>query len=544
MRGLTMGQLLDAVVEAHPENAALAYVDRNFRMTFREFGGLVDGLAKGLVSLGVRPGEKVAVWAANVPYWIALQFAAAKIGAVFLTVSTSFRPNEVRHILAHAEAENLFITDGFGDLDHVQTLNDMVPELRSRQRGDLRCPAFPRLRRVMFLGQEKHRGMYTMPEIMGLGRMVLEQEYLDRQANVKPEHVAVMHYTAGTTGEAKGAMLTHKSVVVNGRTVGANQRLTHRDRVCLPVPLFNSFGCVLGVLAAMACGSTLVVLESFDPVQVMAAVDHEKCTALYGTPSMFRAVLDNKLFDRFDFSSLRTGVVAGAPCPPQTVQRIMDDLHMPAVAVCYGLTEAASVIAMTLPDDTPEMRAAGRLAPLPGVDVRVCAEDGCSMAPGAHGEVRCRGYNVMKGYYKDPEATAAALDEEGWLRTGDVGALDEEGRLTITSRIKDMIIHDGEHISPLVVEEFLLTLDGVAQVQVVGVPSAEHGEDVVAFVVLAEGAPLTREDIRDACRGAIAKYKRPRHVVFVEEFPRSAGGDVQKFKLRDMAAAMFATQTA
>jgi fatty-acyl-CoA synthase len=540
LRNITLGQMLDETIGRYPDNEAIVYVDRDFRMTYRQFGETVDRLARGLMALGVARGEKVAVWATNIPYWVALQFATAKIGAVLLTVNTNYKSAELAYLLAQSETENLFLIDGYMDTDYLQTVYDLVPELKQQERGRLSSPQFPHLKRVFFLGLEKHRGLYALPEVMAMAAMVPPQAYAERQAALDPHDVVNMQYTSGTTGFPKGVMLTHYNIGNNGFWIGENQKFSQADRVCLPVPLFHCFGCVLGVLAAVSHGATLVILEKFDPVQVMAAVEQESCTALYGVPTMFIAVLDHKLFAKFDFGSLRTGIMAGSPCPVHVMRQVIDKLYMREITICYGLTEGSPVITQTLPGDDMRRRTetVGRAMPLIEVKI-VDPESHRELGLGEQGEVCCRGYNVMKGYYNMPEATAKAIDADGWLHTGDLGVMDADGYLAITGRHKDMIIRGGENIYPREIEEYLYRLEGIADVQVVGVPSRKYGEEVGAFIIKKKGADLGPEDIQDFCRGRISRYKVPQHIAFVESFPMTASGKVQKYKLQELSVALF-----
>ncbi|HCO12141.1 MAG TPA: AMP-binding protein [Desulfonauticus sp.] len=540
LREITIGQLLDETTEKYPDNDFVVYVDRDFRLTYREFSELVDNLAKGLMALGVQKGEKVAIWATNVPYWVALQFATAKIGAILLTVNTYYKRDELAYLLRQSEAENIFLIDGFRDTDYVQTIYDLVPELKTQERGFLKSKDFPHLKRVFFLGQEKHRGMYTLPEVLSMGRLISEADYKARQKSLSPHDVVNMQYTSGTTGFPKGVMLTHYNIVNNGYWIGENQRLGPEDKICLPVPLFHCFGCVLGVLAACSHGSTLVILETFNPYLVMASIEAEKCTALYGVPTMFIAVLEHRSFSKFDFSSLRTGIMAGSPCPIKVMRQVMEKMNMKEITICYGLTEASPVMTQTRVDDPIEKRVETVGKAMPEIEVRVVdPETNKPVPPGVQGEVCCRGYNVMKGYYNMPEATMAAIDEEGWLHSGDLGVMDEEGYLSITGRLKDMIIRGGENIYPREIEEFLYNMEGIKDVQVVGVPSKKYGEEVGAFIIPKEGYELTPEDVRDFCRGRIARYKIPKYIAFVKEYPLTASGKIQKYKLREMAAQLF-----
>jgi fatty-acyl-CoA synthase len=540
LRSITLGALLDEAIERHPENEALVYVDRDFRLTYRQFGEVVDQLAKGLMALGVAKGEKVAVWSTNIPYWVALQFATAKIGAVLLTVNTNYKSAELAYLLEQSECENLFLIDGYMDTDYLQTVYDLVPELKTQERGRLESDRFPLLKRVFFLGMEKHRGLYAIPEVTAMAAMTGAAAYAGRQAELDPHDVVNMQYTSGTTGFPKGVMLTHYNIGNNGFWIGENQNFTHADRVCLPVPLFHCFGCVLGVLAAVSHAATMVILEKFDPVQVMASVEQEKCTALYGVPTMFIAALEHKLFDKFDFSTLRTGIMAGSPCPVHVMRQVIDKMYMREITICYGLTEASPVITQTLPGDDMRRRTetVGRAMPLIEVKI-VDPETHRELETGEQGEVCCRGYNVMKGYYNMPEATDKAIDADNWLHSGDLGIMDADGYLAITGRHKDMIIRGGENIYPREIEEFLYRMDGIVDVQVVGVPSKKYGEEVGAFVIKKAGADLTDNDIRDFCRGQISRYKIPKHVAFVDDYPMTASGKIQKYKLQELSVELF-----
>jgi len=540
LRPLTLGQILDRSVQAYPDNEAVVYVDRDFRITYREFGDLVDRLARGLMAMGVRKGEKVAVWATNVPYWVALQFATAKIGAVLLTVNTNYRTNELAYVLEQSESENLFLIDGYQDIDYLQTVYDLVPELRTQERGRLASARFPHLKRVFFLGLEKHRGMYSIPEVLTLSAMTDAVDYRARQAELDPHDVVNMQYTSGTTGFPKGVMLTHFNIGNNGYWIGANQRLGPQDRICLPVPLFHCFGCVLGVLAAVNHGSTLVILEGFDPVTAMTAVEQESCTALYGVPTMFIAILDHPLFRKFRFDSLRTGIMAGSPCPVAVMRQVIDQMCMREITICYGLTENSPVITQTLIGDDIRRQTETVGRAMPGIEVNVVdPKTGGRLPAGTQGEVCCRGYSVMKGYYRMPEATARAIDADGWLHTGDLGVLDVDGYLSITGRLKDMIIRGGENVYPREIEEYLFKMEGVADVQVVGVPSRRYGEEVGAFIKLKKGASVTEQDVKDFCRGRISRYKIPKHVAFVDAYPMTASGKIQKYKLVEQSKALF-----
>jgi fatty-acyl-CoA synthase len=538
LREWTLGQVLDHTVARYPDNDAVIYPDRNYRLTWREFGELVDTFAKGLMALGVQKGEKVAVWATNVPYWVALQFATAKIGAVLLTVHTNYREHELRYLLTQSECENIFLIDRMRDHDYLETLYRIAPELRTQSRGQFCCKSLPHLKRVCYLGAEKFRGMYSVPEILSLSVMTDDADYAARRAGLSPWDVVNMQYTSGTTGFPRGVMLTHVGVGLNGYWIGRHQNFGPDDRVCLPVPLFHCFGCVLGVSACVNHGAAMIILETFNPLKVLAALDSERCTAVYGVPTMFLAELEHPLFRRFDLSHMRTGIMAGSVCPEPLMRRVVDDMNMKEITICYGLTEASPVMTQSDIHDPLPVRCETVGCAMPGIEVRVGNPETCEELPrGEVGEILCRGYNVMKGYYNMPEDTAKAISPEGWLHSGDLGTMDENGYLRVTGRIKDMIIRGGENVYPREVEEFLLTMPGLLDVQVVAVPSRKYGEEVGAFIIPKPGVELLAEDVRAFCRGKIAWFKIPRYVKMVTGFPLTASGKIQKFKLRELAAA-------
>jgi len=539
LRHRTLGDILDATIARVPDNDAVVYVDRDYRLTWKQFGENVDTLAKGLMALGVKKGEKVAIWASNVPFWVGLMFATARIGATLLTVNTSYRENEVEYLLTHSECENLVVMDGFRDHDYLATTYKLIPELRTHAREKLRTSKFPHLRRVMFLGVEKHRGMYSIPEIQSLSVMTSDEEYARRKASVSPDDVVNMQYTSGTTGFPKGVMLTHNNIGNNGYWIGYHQGFTENDRLCLPVPLFHCFGCSLGVMAAANHGCALIILEGFKPVPVMVAIEAERCTAVYGVPTMFIAMLEHPLFKRIDFSSLRTGIMAGSVCPEPLMRRVAEEMNLREITNVYGLTESSPGMTQTHRDEEFKRRVSTVGRAMPGVEVRVADPETCEEVPrGQPGEILCRGYNVMKGYYNMPEETAKTITSEGWLHTGDIGIMDEDGYLVITGRIKDMIIRGGENIYPRELEEFISGLDGVMDVQVVAAPSDMYGEEVAAFIIPRPEADITTEDVRDFCRSKIAWHKIPRYVALVEEYPLTASGKVKKYELRKLAAVM------
>ena len=537
----TLGQLLEKRAREFPNVDAVVYVDRDYRLTWKELNESVDIIAKGLMALGVKKGDKIALWATNVPHWVSMMFAAAKIGAVLLTINTNYRSSEIDYILRQSETEHLMMIDGYRDTDYVNTIYDLIPELRTQARECFHTEKYPKLKKVIFLGPEKHRGMYSMTEIMSLSCQISDDEYEKRKKSVKCHDVVNMQYTSGTTGFPKGVMLTHYNIANNGFWIGENMNYSEKDKICLPVPLFHCFGCVLGVMSSVNHGSTMVILEQYDPVVVMTSIEQEGCTSIYGVPTMFIGILEHKLFSKFNFKTLRTGIMAGSPCPIKTMNDVVEKMNASELTIVYGLTESSPGMTQTRYDEPSLERKCSTVGPgMPGVEVEIIDPNtGKICPPGVPGEFCCRGYNVMKGYYNMPAETAKAIDEKGWLHSGDIGIKDEEGYFSVTGRIKDMIIRGGENIYPKEVEDFLYNMPGIRDVQVVGVPSKKYGEQPGAFIITKENVSMTAEDVQDFCRGKIAWYKIPKYIAFVKEFPLTASGKIMKFKLRERSAEMW-----
>ena len=533
----TIGNFLEKQVEKNPEKDFMIYPDRNLRFNYKEFDERVNMLAKGLLSIGIGKGDHVGMWALNVPDWLTFFFATSKIGAVLVTVNTSYKSHEIDYVLKQSDMKAIAITDGFRDVNYLDILYELVPELKTSNRGDLDSNEYPHLKNVIYVGQEKHRGLYNTNELLLLGKHTDNKVLLDAKKTFNNENVVCMQYTSGTTGFPKGVMLTHRNIINNGYYIGERMKYTEEDKVCLPVPLFHCFGITLGVMAILTHGASHVMLEQFDPLMVLAAVQKEKCTSLYGVPTMFIAEFSHPMFDMFDSSSLRTGIMAGSTCPIEAMKKVMKDMYMEDVTIVYGLTEGSPGFTQTSVDDPVEIKVETVGRKLPECEVKlVDPETGEDIGPGEKpGEICSKGYNVMKGYYKMPEKTAEAIDEEGWLHSGDLATVDEEGNYTIVGRIKDMIIRGGENIYPREIEEFFYTMPGIKDVQVVGIPDDKYGEIVGAFVVLEDNITLEEEDIRDYSLKKIARYKVPKHVFFVDGFPMTASGKIMKFKLREQA---------
>lgn len=533
-----LGDLLDKCIRNYPDNDAIVYVDRELRLSWKEWGVEVDRVAKGLMAMGVEKGMKVAVWATNVPDWITLMFATAKIGAILLTINTNYQSKELDYVLKQSDMDVLFLIDGVRDTDYVQTVYDLVPELLTQPRENFHSETYPYLKKVIFLGPVKHRGMYSMSEVKSLAIMVSDKDYEKRKNSVDVHDVTMMQYTSGTTGFPKGVMLTHFNIANDGYWLGANMNYGPTDRLCLNVPLFHCFGCVLGVMACINHGVTMCFCEVFDPIKVMTTIEEEKCTSVYGVPTMFINILNHKLFSKFDFSSLRTGIMAGSPCPISAMEEVVDKMNMKEITIVYGLTEASPGMTQTRYDEPSlEKKCSSVGKKLPGVDTVILDPETYEPCPdGVIGEFCCKGFNVMKGYYKMPEETAKVIDQNGYLHSGDLGYRDSDGYFYVTGRIKDMIIRGGENIYPKEVEDFLYSCPAIKDVQVVGVPSQKYGEQPGAFIVKHPGfEDTTEQDIIDFCRNKIAWYKTPKYVAFVDDFPMNAAGKILKYELREMA---------
>lgn len=532
----TINDFLEKQAEKYPDNEFMVYPDRDLRFTYKEFNERVDMLAKGMLSIGITKGDHVGIWALNVPDWITFLFACAKIGAVLVTVNTAYKSHELDYVLKQSDMKAIAITEGFRDVNYLNILYEIVPELKTSSRGNLKSKEYPCLKSVIYIGPEKHRGLYNTNELLLLGKHTDDKKLLEIKKTFDSDDVVCMQYTSGTTGFPKGVMLTHKNIINNGYYIGENLKYTEEDRLCLTVPMFHCFGVTLGLMAMYTHGGTLVMLEQFDPLMVLAAVQKEKCTALYGVPTMFIAEYSHPMFDMFDLSSLRTGIMAGSTCPIEAMKKVVNDMHMREITSVYGLTEGSPGFTQTSVDDPLELRVETVGRKLPNCEIKVVdPETGKTIGPGQVGEICSRGYNVMKGYYKMPDKTAEAIDKDGWLHSGDLVTMDENGYYTVVGRIKDMIIRGGENIYPREIEEFYYTMPGIKDVQVVGIPDDKYGEIVGAFIILEEDADITEEDVRDFGIERIARYKVPKHVFFVDEFPLTASGKIQKFKMRDQA---------
>ena len=549
----TIGDVLDRQAERFAERDALVNVETGERYTYAEFRDEVERVARGLMALGIRRGHHVGIWATNYSEWVLTQFATAKIGAVMVNVNPAYRTHELAYVLEQSEANALILIGRFRNSDYAAMVNEVVPELKDSNPGELRSSQFPYLRNVVCIpphddgaDAETPAGMWAWDEMVAKHSEVSPEQLTARQAECHPDDPINIQYTSGTTGNPKGAMLTHHNLVSNGLYVGDAIELTEKDRLCVPVPFYHCFGCVMGNLGCITHGSAIIIAsEHFDPLKTLQALERERCTALYGVPTMFIAQLGHADFDSFDVSSLRTGIMAGSPCPIEVMRQVIDRMGAHQMTIAYGQTEHSPVITQTLVSDSIERRVSTVGAVLPGVEARIVdPESGEILGPGVQGELQARSSMVMQGYYNMPEATAAAIDAEGWLHTGDLAEVDEDGYYKITGRLKDMIIRGGENVYPREIEEFLYTHPKISDVQVIGVPDERFGEEVMAWVMLRPGETAESEEIREFCRGRIAHFKIPRYVKVTEEFPMTVTGKIQKFRMREMAVEELGLQTA
>ncbi len=532
---ITIAELLQDSAKRHADHPAIIYHHKGLTVSYGELLHTAQRVARGLAALGIAPGEHLAVWANNIPEWIYLQFGCALRGVVLVTVNTAYRSFELDYLLKQSEAAALFLAHGVRQTGEYL---DMLRELgltAAVERGHARLERFPHLRQIVQLNGNLEPGLLSWEEFLALGDACREAE----PVRPDPHDVAMIQYTSGTTGFPKGVMLSHANLTGNVRSLAAIVRMTQDDRLCIPVPLFHCFGCVMGTLLCLVNGSTMVMLEQFKPEDVLETVQACRCTMLHGVPAMFIAELEKLKSKSYDTSSLRSGIMGGSPCPLEVVRAVTEKLGARELCIGYGLTEASPTITMTSPDDPLDLRVSTVGTHLPGVEVKAIDRSGETLAPGRQGELCCRGYNVMIGYFKMPEATAQAVDADGWLHTGDLATIDDKGYVRITGRAKDMIIRGGENIYPREIEEFLFTHPAIKDAQIVGVPSTFYGEEVACFVQIKEGAAADAAQIKEYCQGRIARYKVPRYLAVVDNYPTTASGKVQKYKLREQAIELF-----
>ena len=530
----TVDGVLKAAAAEVPDRPALVVPFQSVRFTFAEFDREVERVARGMLACGLEPGERIGIWAPNCAEWIMTMFGAARAGLILVNLNPAYRATELEFVLRVVGCRALVFAPRFKSSDYAAMLQSLIPELPGAAPGRLVSAAFPDLRLLVHLGAEPVSGALSFDDLLASGHNLDRTVLQSIEEQQDADQVFNIQFTSGTTGTPKGATLTHFNIVNNGFFVGEGMRLTANDSICIPVPLYHCFGMVLGVLAAMTHGAASVLSgDGFDPLAVLEIVAGERCTVLHGVPTMFIAELEHPRFGEFDLSSLRTGIMAGSPCPITVMRRVVAEMHMPEVTICYGMTETSPVSFQTQPDDPLERRVGtvGRVHP--HVQVKLIDTDGRVTPRGAAGELLTRGYSVMRGYWGDPERTRDAIDAGGWMHTGDLGVIDEQGYCNIVGRVKDMIIRGGENVSPREIEEYLYRHPAVFDVAVVGVPDAKYGEAVCACIRLRDGMNATEEEIRAFCRDQIAHYKVPRYVRFVDSFPLTISGKVQKYLIRE-----------
>ncbi len=533
---MTIGAAFDRTVERFPQREALVVRHQQLRYTWAELAEAVDRCARGLLALGLQAGERVGIWSPNNAEWTITQFATAKIGVVLVNINPAYRLSELEYALKQSGCRWLICADAFKTSDYHAMLHELLPELESAAVGALQSHMLPELRGVISLCDKPVDGMLQWQALMEMAEQVGPEQLRQCGERLQFDDPINIQYTSGTTGFPKGATLSHHNILNNGYMVGESLRLTEHDRLVIPVPLYHCFGMVMGNLGCVTHGATMIYpSDAFDPLAALQAAAEEKATGMYGVPTMFIAMLDHPERQSLDLSSLRTGIMAGSTCPIEVMKRVIDDMHLAEMQIAYGMTETSPVSTQTSADDDLERRVTSVGRTQPHLESKIVDEHGAVVPRGQTGELCTRGYSVMLGYWNNPEATDKAIDEAGWMHTGDLATMDDEGYVAIVGRIKDMIIRGGENIYPREIEEFLYTHPAVSDVQVIGVPDEKYGEEVMAWVKLTDGESLDEEALKAFCKGKIAHYKVPRYVKFVDEYPMTASGKIQKFKLREEA---------
>jgi len=532
----TIGDRLKYIVEKYPDNDALIAVWKNERYTYEHFYKICKRAAKGLMHMGVKKGDKVGIWATNYTEWVVTQFSTAMIGAVLVTINPALRENELEYILSDSECQTLILMEKFKSSKYIDMFYNIFPEAKEQTSGNLRSYKFPKLKNVIVLSKEGKSGMYTSTDVLNQGKEVSEEELNQREQELDPDDIINIQYTSGTTGFPKGACLTHHNIVNNAYFVGANMKFTHNDKLCIPVPFYHCFGMVLSNMLCVNYGATMVLPnEFFDPLTTLKTIEKEKCTAIHGVPTMFISQLEHPEFDTVDLSTLRTGIMAGAPCPTELMKNVIGQMGIKDITICYGLTEASPVTNQTTIDESTKIRVETVGRPLQHTEIKIIDSDTRKVVPiGIQGEMCIRGFQIMRGYHNKSEETKKTIDESRWLHTGDLGTMNEQGYCKITGRLTNMIIRGGENIYPRYIEEFLYSHPDIVDVYVFGSPDERYGEEVAAWIKLRPGSNLVEEDIRKFCSGQISHQKIPKYIKFVDDFPMTANGKIQKFKMKEI----------
>jgi len=542
--GQTIGDILNEVAEKYPENEAIVSPKQEIRLTYRQFREAVDQVARGLMALDINKGDRVGIWAMNYAEWIIVQFATAKIGAIMVNINPSYRTFELEYCLKQSEIKLLILQGRFKTSDYVGMFYETCPEAYESRPGRILSEKFPFLKTVVFMGDIPYNGMYQWDDLLKKAESISQDELIEREKALDFDDAINIQYTSGTTGYPKGVVLTHHGVLNNGYIIGEGMGFTEKDRLCIPVPFYHCFGMVLSNMACVSHGSTMVIPgPAFDPGDVLRTIEAERCTAVHGVPTMFIAELRHPDFAKFDLRSLRTGIMAGSPCPIETMKEVATKMHMSEVVIVYGQTELSPGVTMTTTRDPLDKRVTTVGRVFPHTEIKIIDPETKKIIPrGEIGEICARGYMTMRCYYNNPTATRQAKDEHGWVHTGDLGSFDPEGFVHIEGRLKDMVIRGGENIYPREIEEFLHQHPKIADVYVIGVPDEKYGEELMAWIKLEEGASLTEDEIRTYADGKLARYKIPRYYAFVDSFPITVSGKIQKFKMREMGIEMLGLQ--
>jgi len=531
----TIDEILEETVKLFPDNKAVIYNNRNLYLSYYEFNEYCNKLAKGLMYLGVKKGDHIAIWANNIPEWIFLQFASAKIGAVLVTVNTYYKYYELEYLLKQSDSKMLFLTHGFKDVNYIEMINKIIPNLDKFKNSNIENDKLPFLKKIIFLGYQKEKGLLNYLDLFSLGQNVSDKQFEKRKKSLNYNDAINMQYTSGTTGFPKGVMLTHFNIINNAYFVGKTMGLSYLDKMCIPVPFFHCFGCVLSTINCVIHGSTMVPIEVFKAEEVLKTVEKEKCTVLQGVPTMFIAELNHPNFDKYNLMSLRTGIMAGSSCPIEVMVNTMSKMNLKEITICYGLTETSPVLTQTKRNDPIAKRVETVGKSLPNISIKIIDPVTDRELPyNTPGELIAKGYGTMKGYYKMPNETKKVI-KDGWIHTKDLAIMDKDGYISILGRVDDMIIRGGENVYPREIEEFLFTNEKIQDVSIVGVPSKKYGEEICAFIKPIKNTILSEDEIYNFCRNSISRFKIPKYILFKDNFPMTASGKIKKIELREIA---------